>query len=1449
MKQQLLASLLILSLLASCTPTPTAAPTAHPTGTTRPTATATATTAPTATLTPTRTPAPTSTPLPTDIPTPTPTPTPVPISAQSAAQVVELANYGSGSMAEIVLSPDGKTIAIAGTLGVWLVDAQTYEKLRLLKGPTDLETNGRAELAWSPDGVYVASTGKNSLIWVWEANTGQIAHVLNGQVAIGEIDRLCWSPDGRWLATLIGEWLLVWDLDGEVVRLAFHGYREPHPPFPSNPGYLEGFDWSPDGPQLATITWNGYVQLWDAVTGEELRRIKLGSEVHTEDLAWSPDGQMLAVSDWTETGPTNSSYRVRLLSAQSLETLRTFTLPEIWARTLHWSPDGKYLAAASWYASVWDVQSGSLVFDVTDPDYALAGQSTLFWSQDGSRIITRCRENGFMLCTWDLATEALLEKSPVLFGGKTYSVAWSPDGETLAVGSEYGPARLLDADTGAFLQAAPEQMGNARIVSWSPDGQRLLTSDQYWMSAWDLQSVEVVTQVVAVLSPAISWSPDGTRWAAGYSGGIRFWGPEWEEMQIVEDLWALSVNAAAWSPDGQWIAVGGQGYSSYSGRGTRGTLHLYNPFTQEDIVLSDLNESDSTYVGALAWSNDGNYLATGCNRGAGAGFVVQIWDTRQLGSSESIPLVAELPGHSSWITSLAWSADGSMLASGDHEGRILLWPVQTLLSGAVGISATSLTGHGGDVEDLDWSPDGLRLASAGEDGTLRIWGVPQVSAAALAEIGLPEQAEFPAEALPGDLPVVTAENGADLQLLTALGNGTVTDLALSPDGHFVALASTHGVWIYDAETLAALHWLSFPNNGMVQSLAWSPDGGWLAVRGRSGWMYYGEGNLQVMVWETKTWHLQSVLGPVLSNEWLIQYTLNLAWSPDGKWLAAADDRHLYIWDVVSGSLLSDWQTDAGAFASPQSALAWLPADAHYPRGRIVVGGGDNYGVGNLLVWDAASGALLQNEPLPPRPDGYDFSLPVSLALSPDGRSVVLIGGTDGMQMWREDEGGLAYDASFSPPQGEFSDTWDVEWSPDGKTILVAGKGWIEGGSWGTLWLLDAGSGEVLLRLNPHPSDMLAVAWLPSSESEEGRQRFVSAEQDGYLRLWEISTDAASAELLQSAPASSSALLAAAWSADGGHLTTISDLGVLRVWDVASGELLAVQEAFPQGALRVEGAAFSPQGDRVAIGMYESVQIWQVEPWQMLLEIHSEAASNPIPPALPQSALYYFAPLAWSPDGLYLAAVAFTFTEAGSPQYVLAVWELASGELRLQEEVGPDQARAIAWSPDGEIIAVGDMGERLRLWGVGEALAFGQDSASLWGSFVYPRDNNFGALAWSPDSQQLAAGANRIADPEYLAVFNRYGGLQYSIDTEFYQGGFNCLGWSPNGGLVATAGFEGGVMGVWESRTWGQVGGRYFGAHAKPESRWDIVTALVWSPDGRLLASLGADGVVRIWGAP
>ncbi|KAJ5547510.1 hypothetical protein N7513_004744 [Penicillium frequentans] len=132
---------------------------------------------------------------------------------------------------------------------------------------------------------------------------------------------------------------------------------------------------------------------------------------------------------------------------------------------------------------------------------------------------------------------------------------------------------------------------------------------------------------------------------------------------------------------------------------------LNHPIVEENwsACLQTL-EGHSKWVSSIAWSPDGSRLASGSDDNT-----VRIWDPAT-GQS-----VSTLEGHSRWVSSIAWSPDGSRLASGSFDNTVRIWDPAT------GQSMFTLEGHSRSVKSIAWSPDGSRLASGSDDNTVRIW--------------------------------------------------------------------------------------------------------------------------------------------------------------------------------------------------------------------------------------------------------------------------------------------------------------------------------------------------------------------------------------------------------------------------------------------------------------------------------------------------------------------------------------------------------------------------------------------------------------------------------------------------------------------------------------------------------------------------------------------------------
>ena len=288
------------------------------------------------------------------------------------------------------------------------------------------------------------------------------------------------------------------------------------------------------------------------------------------------------------------------------------------------------------------------------------------------------------------------------------SVAFSPDGKTLADGDVSGNVQLWNLATKQQTSALPTPGGLGGVVSvFSPDGRTLATgSTDGSVRLWDVATSQQAGGPLAGHNGAVNsvaFSPDGTTLASGNNNGsVQLW--DVATHRPIGRLTGQSgpVDSVAFSPDGKTLASG-----NYDGGAVLWDVATHRPIGRLT--------GQSGPVNSVAFSPDGKTLASGSTDGT-----VLLWDV-----ATHQPIGAPLTGQNASIFSVAFSVfsvafspDGNILASGNNDGTVRLWDVAT--HHQIG---NPLVGHIGPVHSVAFSPDGKTLASGSSDQTVRFWNV------------------------------------------------------------------------------------------------------------------------------------------------------------------------------------------------------------------------------------------------------------------------------------------------------------------------------------------------------------------------------------------------------------------------------------------------------------------------------------------------------------------------------------------------------------------------------------------------------------------------------------------------------------------------------------------------------------------------------------------------------
>ena len=582
----------------------------------------------------------------------------------------------------VAFSPDGLTIASAGEgheIRIW--DAIRGEQLRVIQA----HRHRIESLAFSPDGSQLASASYDKTVKVWDIETGSLKQTfLDLQAPVSSV---AFHPDGKWIAAgcrqEIDELALrerkhvvkqqgsikVWDLETRETIHTLRGHRN----------HVHSVEFSPDGKTLASSGME--IILWDAVSGEQQQKLK-GHEFHIPSIAFSPDGKQLVSAG--DRGKTAIIWDTE--SGRELHTLRGHSE---FLTCATFSPDGSTVATASADRTIglWDASSGKLKRTLAGHQNWVYG---IAFSPSSEALVSASRDCTLKL--WDLRTKDEFWSLSRRFALR--GLSWCEKTRTFAIA---GPIRDLEIlsldDPASSVTIETRHKREVKCVALSPDGKRVVSGG--WdksVRLWDASTGESIRELLSNSDSSISdvqFSPDG-RFIAAAGSVVDVWDAETGKSIMTFDKHKKYVFAIAFSPDGRWLASGSADL----------TAKIWNPSTGEVRLTID---DHPFWVYDLAFNRDGHSLAT-----ASSGVVTQ-WDSMtgeklRSYSHENVQRI-EFVGESFLAT-----ADDS---AGDSI--VKLWDT------ASGEELLDLNGHTGRIEGLASGADGSFILSCGSDRTIKLW--------------------------------------------------------------------------------------------------------------------------------------------------------------------------------------------------------------------------------------------------------------------------------------------------------------------------------------------------------------------------------------------------------------------------------------------------------------------------------------------------------------------------------------------------------------------------------------------------------------------------------------------------------------------------------------------------------------------------------------------------------
>ena len=755
-----------------------------------------------------------------------------------------------------------------------------------------------------------------------------------------------------------------------------------------------------------------------------------------------------------------------------------------------------------------------------------------------------------------------------------------------------------------------------------------------------------------------------------------------------------------------------------------------------------------------------------------------------------------LEGNRDAVSSVAFSQDGTLLASGLVNGRILLWNVSewTLprpdilrkISGDNQQGTTrAMVANPLIVEVRDQNDNPLPdvqvtfrvTAGAGKlsgrftieyattdangraEGTLTLGPNPGTNTVEVSVVGRnPEMFNAISIGTPtvpnldGDYPTWHVPDGA----IARLGKGPVGTgdkaVAFSPNGQSLAVASGIGVWLYDVATSREL--MLLPSASAVSSVAFSRNGMQLASGSVDG---------TVALWNIATGQntdtFEARRGKISPVSFSQKGTLtasrsveSVAFSPNGTLIASGrKDGTVVLLDIATGNAtILEGHTD------------WVSSVAFSRQGVLASGSLDR----TIKLWNVQTGT--RTATFEARRGNV-----LSIAFSPDG-TILASGLGDGtILLWD-----IATE-NTTPLEEHTDDVRSVAFSPDG-TILASGS------DDNTIKLWNVQTRTNTATFEKHTDDVNTVSL---SEDEDGTLLLASGSGDGTILLWDVMTENAT-----TLEGHTQAISSIAFSPDEGEtlLASGSGDGTILLWDTARREQITALEEHSGDVFSV---SFSSDGRLIASGSLDgTILLWDIATGNTTLERQTVSS------------------IAFSPDeGETL--LAFGYLDG-----TILLWDLTTGNTTTLEG---QAVSSITFSLDGTLLASGSLDGTVLLWDV----EMGTTTATL-----KEHTQVVSSMAFSPDKDETLLASGSLDGT--VLLWDVVAGTTASLKGP----AISSVAFSPDGTILASGSLDGTVL-LWDIATENAT---------ILEGHKGNVLSVAFSPDGMLLSSGSRDGTILLW---